>query len=51
MKASAETVKKCHDGTGGHAPLIVAEDADIDVAVNQTIATKFRNAGQTCAMC
>ncbi len=33
---------------GGHAPLIIAEDADLDVAVSQTIASKFRNAGQTC---
>src|SRR5690606_31476907 len=48
MKASAETVKNVTMELGGHAPLIVAEDADIDVAVNQTIATKFRNAGQTC---
>jgi succinate-semialdehyde dehydrogenase/glutarate-semialdehyde dehydrogenase len=33
---------------GGHAPVIVAHDADIDLAVEQTIASKFRNAGQTC---
>src|SRR5699024_5840336 len=33
---------------GGHAPLIIAEDADLDVAVQQTIGAKFRNAGQTC---
>ena len=33
---------------GGLAPLIVHEDADIEYAVNQTIASKFRNAGQTC---
>ena len=33
---------------GGHAPLIIAEDADLDFAVKQTIITKFRNAGQTC---
>src|SRR5699024_10736277 len=33
---------------GGHAPVIVAKDADLDLAVEQTIATKFRNAGQTC---
>ncbi len=33
---------------GGHAPVIVAHDADNDLAVEQTIASKFRNAGQTC---
>ena len=33
---------------GGHAPFIVCEDADIPQAVVQTMATKFRNAGQTC---
>ena len=33
---------------GGLAPVIVHKDADIDFAVDQTIATKFRNAGQTC---
>ena len=33
---------------GGLAPLIVHEDANVDLAVDQTIATKFRNAGQTC---
>ncbi|MGN7298155.1 NAD-dependent succinate-semialdehyde dehydrogenase [Ferdinandcohnia sp. SAFN-114] len=48
IKASAETVKHVTMELGGHAPLIVAEDADIDFAVKQTLATKFRNAGQTC---
>ena len=33
---------------GGHAPFIVFEDADIPQAVAQVMATKFRNAGQTC---
>ena len=48
MKNSADTVKHVTMELGGHAPLIVAEDADLDYAVNQTIITKFRNAGQTC---
>jgi succinate-semialdehyde dehydrogenase / glutarate-semialdehyde dehydrogenase len=48
IKESAETMKHVTMELGGHAPLIVAEDADIDFAVKQTIATKFRNAGQTC---
>ncbi|MCM3570597.1 NAD-dependent succinate-semialdehyde dehydrogenase [Neobacillus mesonae] len=48
IKESANTVKHVTMELGGHAPLIVAEDADLDFAVKQTIATKFRNAGQTC---
>lgn len=48
IKASADTVKSVTMELGGHAPVIVAKDADIDKAVEQTIVTKFRNAGQTC---
>ncbi|MEH7119083.1 NAD-dependent succinate-semialdehyde dehydrogenase [Neobacillus vireti] len=48
IKNSAETVKHVTMELGGHAPLIIAEDADLDFAVQQTIITKFRNAGQTC---
>lgn len=48
IKNSADTIKHVTMELGGHAPLIVAEDADIDFAVKQTIGTKFRNAGQTC---
>ncbi len=33
---------------GGNAPFIIFEDADIDAAVEGAIASKFRNAGQTC---
>jgi succinate-semialdehyde dehydrogenase/glutarate-semialdehyde dehydrogenase len=33
---------------GGHAPCIVCDDADLDVAVKTMIGSKFRNAGQTC---
>src|SRR5699024_12469983 len=33
---------------GGHAPFIICHDADIDFAVTQALASKFRNAGQTC---
>ncbi len=33
---------------GGHAPVIIAEDADIDLAVKCSGAAKFRNAGQVC---
>ncbi|MFC4025293.1 NAD-dependent succinate-semialdehyde dehydrogenase [Oceanobacillus longus] len=48
IRDSASTVKHISMELGGHAPLIIAEDADLDFAVKQTIATKFRNAGQTC---
>lgn len=48
IKASADTVKSVTMELGGHAPVIIANDADIDMAVTQTIITKFRNAGQTC---
>jgi succinate-semialdehyde dehydrogenase/glutarate-semialdehyde dehydrogenase len=48
MEQSADSVKHVSMELGGHAPVIVAKDADLDVAVSQTIATKFRNSGQTC---
>lgn len=48
MRGSADTVKKISLELGGHAPVIVMEDADIKKAVNGVIASKFRNAGQTC---
>ena len=37
-----------HDGTGGHAPAIVFNDADIETAAKLLAAAKFRNAGQVC---
>ncbi len=45
---SAGTVKHVSMELGGHAPFIVCEDADIDFVIGQAIASKFRNAGQTC---
>src|SRR5690625_6094072 len=44
IKQSADTVKSVTMELGGHAPVIVAKDADIELAVAQTIASKFRNA-------
>jgi succinate-semialdehyde dehydrogenase/glutarate-semialdehyde dehydrogenase len=44
----ADTVKKLTLELGGNAPLIVFDDADIDQAVAGAMASKFRNAGQTC---
>ena len=35
---------------GGHAPVIVFEDADVDAAVKVLAARKFRNAGQVCVV-
>ncbi len=48
MIGASKTMKKISLELGGHAPLIVMEDADLDVAVTQALASKFRNAGQTC---
>jgi succinate-semialdehyde dehydrogenase/glutarate-semialdehyde dehydrogenase len=44
----ATTVKKVSMELGGNAPFIVFDDADIDAAVEGAIASKYRNAGQTC---
>lgn len=45
---SAKTMKRVSLELGGHAPFIIFDDADIPAAVAQAMATKFRNAGQTC---
>lgn len=45
---SATTVKRVSMELGGNAPFIVFADADLDAAVQGFIASKFRNAGQTC---
>ena len=47
-RQSAETLKKLTLELGGNAPLIVFDDADLHEAVAGTIASKYRNAGQTC---
>ncbi|HZW99976.1 MAG TPA: NAD-dependent succinate-semialdehyde dehydrogenase, partial [Trueperaceae bacterium] len=47
-RQAADTVKRISLELGGHAPLIVFDDADLDVAVEQAVACKYRNAGQTC---
>ena len=48
MAQSADTVKKLSLELGGNAPFIVFDDADLDAAVEGAIASKYRNAGQTC---
>jgi succinate-semialdehyde dehydrogenase/glutarate-semialdehyde dehydrogenase len=48
MSQCAGTVKKVSLELGGNAPFIVFDDADLEAAVNGAIASKYRNAGQTC---
>jgi succinate-semialdehyde dehydrogenase / glutarate-semialdehyde dehydrogenase len=48
IKASADTVKKVSMELGGNAPFIVFNDADLDAATAGAVASKYRNAGQTC---
>ena len=48
MAQSAPTVKKMSLELGGNAPFIVFDDADLDSAVQGALASKYRNAGQTC---
>lgn len=45
---AAATLKKLTLELGGHAPLLVFDDADLEIAVKGTIEAKFRNNGQTC---
>jgi succinate-semialdehyde dehydrogenase/glutarate-semialdehyde dehydrogenase len=48
LAQSAATVKKVSMELGGNAPLIIFDDADLDLAMRGAMASKFRNAGQTC---
>lgn len=48
FKQSALTLKKLSMELGGNAPIIIFDDADLDLAVDQSIASKFRSLGQTC---
>jgi succinate-semialdehyde dehydrogenase/glutarate-semialdehyde dehydrogenase len=48
MEQCAGTVKKVSMELGGNAPFIVFDDADLDAAVLGAMASKYRNAGQTC---
>ena len=48
MRQCAGTLKKLSLELGGNAPFIVFDDADLDAAVEGAIASKYRNAGQTC---
>jgi succinate-semialdehyde dehydrogenase/glutarate-semialdehyde dehydrogenase len=48
MRGAADTVKRLSLELGGNAPFIVFDDADLDLAVEGALASKFRNGGQTC---
>jgi len=48
MQQCAPTIKKMSLELGGNAPFIVFDDADVDSAVEGAMASKYRNAGQTC---
>ncbi len=48
QKLAAETMKRCTMELGGHSPVIVFDDADIERALDITAGFKFRNAGQVC---
>ncbi|MEW9673544.1 NAD-dependent succinate-semialdehyde dehydrogenase [Ammoniphilus sp. 3BR4] len=48
VKQSADTLKRVSMELGGHAPFIVFEDADIDLAVEGALRSKFTSAGQQC---
>ncbi|MBV4365290.1 NAD-dependent succinate-semialdehyde dehydrogenase [Erwinia phyllosphaerae] len=48
MQQSADSIKRLSLELGGNAPLIVFDDADLEIAVAGVMVSKFRNAGQTC---
>lgn len=48
IRRSADHVQRLSLELGGHAPFLIFDDADVPAAVDQVIASKFRNAGQTC---
>lgn len=48
IEQSAKNVTKLSLELGGHAPFIILDDANIELAVEHVIASKFRNTGQTC---
>ncbi|MBN2474631.1 MAG: aldehyde dehydrogenase family protein [Pirellulales bacterium] len=48
MRGAAEGITRLSLELGGHAPVLIFEDADLDKAVQGTLIAKFRNTGQSC---
>lgn len=48
MAASASTIKRLSLELGGNAPLLIFDDADLDIAIETALVAKFRNSGQSC---
>jgi len=48
MRQCSDQIKKVSLELGGNAPFIVFDDADLDAAIEGAMASKYRNAGQTC---
>ncbi|RWA75322.1 MAG: NAD-dependent succinate-semialdehyde dehydrogenase [Mesorhizobium sp.] len=48
MKGASDSIKRLSLELGGNAPFIVFDDADLDLAVDGAVNSKFRNGGQTC---
>jgi succinate-semialdehyde dehydrogenase/glutarate-semialdehyde dehydrogenase len=48
IRGAAEAVKPLSLELGGHAPLLIFEDCDLNTAVRETVIAKFRNTGQSC---
>ncbi|MEE2949937.1 MAG: NAD-dependent succinate-semialdehyde dehydrogenase [Pseudomonadota bacterium] len=48
MRGAADSIKRLSLELGGNAPFIVFDDADLDLAIEGVLISKFRNGGQTC---
>jgi len=48
QKLAADSLKRCTMELGGHAPVLVFEDANLEQALDKLVAAKFKNAGQVC---
>jgi succinate-semialdehyde dehydrogenase/glutarate-semialdehyde dehydrogenase len=48
QRQAAETLKRCTMELGGHAPVLVFADANLEECLDRLVAAKFRNAGQVC---
>ncbi|HMO76797.1 MAG TPA: NAD-dependent succinate-semialdehyde dehydrogenase [Sphingopyxis sp.] len=48
MKLAADRVQRITMELGGHAPVLVFDDCDLEATLDRVVAQKFRNAGQVC---